>query len=49
MDIDSPEQTLVEEVPQRQGKARDNFLVVVDEAHPFDLDAYISSYSGECL
>ena len=30
-------------------RAAATWSIVVDEAHPFDLDAYISGYSGECV
>lgn len=44
MDIDEPEVQIV-----GSSKARRLNAVPVDEIHPFDLENYISSYSGPCL
>jgi COP9 signalosome complex subunit 1 len=41
MDFDEPE---VGRIERRTGKQP--LLIPVDDAHPFDLDAYISNYTG---
>lgn len=47
MDIDGPEPIQVDEPARNSGSGKEQpFIVQVDDAHPFDLDAYISSYSG---
>jgi len=52
MDVD-----LIEEVEMtyygasqtEASSSRAHWAVIVDDAHPFDLDAYISGYSGKPL
>jgi hypothetical protein len=50
MDVDPIEEVEMAYYGASQTEAsssRAHWAVIVDDAHPFDLDAYISGYSGE--
>jgi len=52
MDVDPIEEVEMTYYGGSQADAsssRTQWVVIVDEAHPFDLDAYISGYSGKPL
>ncbi len=51
MDVDTIEEVEMEyygatQTEASSSRAATTWTVVVDDAHPFDLDAYISGYSG---
>jgi hypothetical protein len=45
MDMDIEDEALVNNL-KNLNESRPSALVFVDDAHPFDLEAYISNYTG---
>ncbi len=46
MDVDIQDAHIQENETASRTEAKKPMIVTVDEAHPFELDAYISAYSG---
>ena len=46
MNEDPPSQYATGSAGESKDQKKEKVVVVVDDAHPFDLDAYIASYSG---
>lgn len=46
MDVEMVSAEDVAPVAPAHPPSRGQFTVVIDESHPFDLEAYISNYSG---
>lgn len=47
MDIDIGKDTKTQEATSSSDKKVQVIVLPVDEAHPFDLESYISNYSGK--
>ncbi len=46
MDIEIDEPEFIAPLKTTSNKRR--YVLPIDDAHPFDLDAYLSSYTGSC-